>query len=160
MSVPGPFQSVQRAELWGVILAFQSSDAVHVGVDNLGVVRHVGRLLDNRYCSSPSELVTDGDLLVVFRRMLDIRGRNAVRITKIKGHADEAMVLDGRVRDLDRIGNNAADEAADFGRRTGGNSVIDARRNPSGVCGRWYPVILDLHRFFFSLPFLSCCGQS
>ena len=29
-----------------MILALQSSDAVHVGVDNLGVVRHVGRLLD------------------------------------------------------------------------------------------------------------------
>ena len=41
MSVPGPLQTVQRAELWGVILALQSSDAVHVGVDNLGVVRHV-----------------------------------------------------------------------------------------------------------------------
>ena len=44
-SVPGPLQSVQRAELWGVILALQSSVAVHLGVDNLGVVRHVGRLL-------------------------------------------------------------------------------------------------------------------
>ena len=47
-SVPGPFQSVQMAEMWGVILALQSSGAVHLGVDNLGVVRHVGRLLDGR----------------------------------------------------------------------------------------------------------------
>ena len=39
-------QTVQRAELWGVILALQSDKAVHVGVDNLGIVRHVGRLLD------------------------------------------------------------------------------------------------------------------
>ena len=38
VSVPGPLQTVQRAVLWGVILALQSSDAVHVGVDNLGVV--------------------------------------------------------------------------------------------------------------------------
>ena len=36
-SFPGPFQSVQRAELWGVILALQSSGAVHLGVDNLGL---------------------------------------------------------------------------------------------------------------------------
>ena len=27
--VPGPLQSVQRAEMWGVILALQSSSAVH-----------------------------------------------------------------------------------------------------------------------------------
>ena len=132
----------------GVILALQSSDAVHVGVDNLGVVRHVGRLSDGGHCSHPFELVTDGDLLVLIRRMLDRRGRDTVRITKVKGHADEGMVLDGRVRELDRLGNNAADEAADFGRRRVGPAVIDARRNLSGVCGRWYLVVLDLHWFF------------
>ena len=32
-SVPGPLQSVQRADMWGVILALQSSGAVHLGVD-------------------------------------------------------------------------------------------------------------------------------
>ena len=53
-SVPGPLQSVQRAEIWGVILALRSSDAVHLGVDNQGVVRHVGRLLDGRQGSVPS----------------------------------------------------------------------------------------------------------
>ena len=37
VSVPGPLQTVQRAELWGVILALQSDKAVHVGVDNLMV---------------------------------------------------------------------------------------------------------------------------
>ena len=50
-----------------------------------------------------------------------------VRITEVKSHADEGMVLDGRVREVDRFGNDAADEAADFA---------------------WYPVILDLDRFF------------
>ena len=45
-SFPGPLQSVQRAEMWGVILALQTSRAVHLGVDNLGVVRHVDRLLE------------------------------------------------------------------------------------------------------------------
>ena len=54
VSVPGPLQTVQRAELWGVVLALQSVEAVHVGVDNLGVVRHVGRLLDNLPPFNPS----------------------------------------------------------------------------------------------------------
>ena len=44
------------------------------------------------------------------------------------------MVLDGRVRGVDRLGNDAADEAADFGRRRVSLAVIDARRNLSGVC--------------------------
>ena len=101
--------------------------------------------------AAPLELVTDGDLLILIRRILDLRGRDTVRVTKFKGHADEGMVLDGRVREVDRLGNNAAVEAADFGRRRVGNAVIDARRNLSGVCGRWYPVIIDLHRFFIDI---------
>ena len=72
-------------------------------------------------------------------------------ITKVKGHAGEGMVLDGRVREVDRLGDDAADEAADFGRGRVGNAVIDARRDLSGVCGRWYPVILDLRRFFIAI---------
>ena len=145
-SVPGPLQSVQRAEMWGVILALQSSGAGHLGVDNLGVVRHVGRLLDGRHGSVPFELVKDGDLLLLIERLLHLRGLDTVRITKVKGHADEGMVLDGRVRELDRFGNDA-----DFGRRSVGDPVIDARRILSGVCGRWYPVLLDLHRFFIAI---------
>ena len=64
-SVPGPLQSVQTAEMWSVILALQSSGAVHLGVDNLSVVRHVGRLLDGHHGSAPFELVKDGDLLLL-----------------------------------------------------------------------------------------------
>ena len=90
--VPGPLQTVQRAELWGVILALQANDGVHLGVDNLGVVRHVGRILDGRVSSRPCELLLDGDLLLLIERMLHIRGLNTVRISKVKGHADEALV--------------------------------------------------------------------
>ena len=93
VSVLGPLQTVQRAELWGVILALQSSDAVHVGVDNLDVVRHIGRLLDDCFSATTLELVTDGDLLVLIPRMLDLRGRDTVRVTEVKGHADEVMVF-------------------------------------------------------------------
>ena len=150
-SVPGPLQTVQRAEMWGVVLALKTSPAVHLGVDNLGVVRHVDRLLDGCRGPVPFELVNDGDLLLLIERILHLRGLDTVRISKVKGHADEGMVRNGQVREVDRLGNNAADEAADFGRRRVGDSVIDARRNLSGVCNRWYPVILDLHRFFIAV---------
>ena len=126
-SVPGHLQSVQRAELWGVILALQASGGVHLGVDNLNVVRHVGRMLDGGSGSRPFEIVKDGDLLFLIDRMLRL-----LRISKVKGHADEGMVVDGRVRELDLLGNNAADEAADFGRRRVPVHVIDARRNLLG----------------------------
>ena len=146
-SIPGSLQSVQGAEMWRVILALQSSSSIHLGVENLGVVRHVGRLLDCRHGPTPFELVNDCDLLLLIERMLHLRGLDTVRISKVKGHADEGMVLDGRVREVDRLGN----DAADFGRRRVGHAVIDARRDLSGVCGRWYPVILDLDRFFIAI---------
>ena len=154
----GPFQSVQRAEMWVVILTVQSSNAVHLGVDNLGVVRHVGRLLDGRHGPTPFERVQDGDLLLLIQRMLQLRGLGTARITKVKGHADQGMVLDGRVREIDKLGNDAADEAADFGRGRVGNLVIHAWRNLSEVCGRWSSVILDLHRFCHC--HFSSCGES
>ena len=47
--------------------------------------------------------------------------------------------------------NHNNNEVADFGRRRVGPAVIDARRNLSGVCGLWYPVFLDLHRFFIAI---------
>ena len=49
------------------------------------------------------------------------------------------MVRDGGARKMDRFGNNAAVEAADFGRCRVNFPVIDARRNLSGVCGRVVP---------------------
>ena len=113
----GLFSLVKELTCGGVILVLQSSGAVHLGVDNLGVVRHVGRLLDGHHGSVPFELVKDGDLLLLLERMLHLRGLDTVRITKVKGHADDGMVLEGRVREVDRLGNDAADEAADFGRR-------------------------------------------
>ena len=138
-SVPGPLQTVQRAELWGVILALQANHGVHLGVDNLGVVRHVGRILDGWVSSRPCELLPDGDLLFLFVRMLHFRGFFQRVFLRFKGHADEALIRAGAVRDSDRLGNNGADEAADFGRRRVPWWVIDARRNffwcfaPGGV---------------------------
>ena len=38
-----------------------------------------------------------------------------------------------------------------FCRRRVDHAAIDARRNLAGVCGRWYPVILELHRFFIAI---------
>ena len=93
----------------------------------------------------------DGDLVLLIERILHLRGLDTVRISKVKGHADEGMVLDGRANEVDRLGDHAADEAADFGRRRVHLAVTAARRNLSGVCGRWYPVILDLHRFFIAV---------
>ena len=53
-------------------MALQSSRAVHLGVDNLGVVRHVGRLLSGCRRCKPFELVDDGDLLLLIDCILKV----------------------------------------------------------------------------------------
>ena len=97
------------------------------------------------------ELEDDGDLICLIRE--GIRGlvEGTVCISKVKGHAEEVLVRDGQVRELDCDGNNRADEVADFGRRRVWPDIIDARRNLSGVCGRWYPIVKDLHRLFVAI---------
>ena len=59
-----------------------------------------------------------------------------VRVAKAKRHADAVMVRVGQVRGLDKLGNHATDEAADFGRRRVDPAVIDALTNLSGGCRR------------------------
>ena len=151
-SLRGPLQSVQRAELWGVILALQCSSAVHLGVDNLNVVRHVSRILEGRVPCRPFELTFDGDLLVIIERMIHLRGVQSTKVVpKVKGHADDDMVAVGRVRVEDRVGNDFADRAADFGRRRLSDLIIDVRRRLLSACSSWYPVVLELHRIFIAI---------
>ena len=51
-----------------------------------------------------------------------------VKVSEVKGHADEFMVDDGSVRQGDLIGNDGADTAADLGRLRQQDGIINARR--------------------------------
>ena len=80
-SVRCPLQSVQRAELWSVILALQCSSAVHLGVDNLNVVRYVSRILEGRVPCRPFELIFDGELLTIIERMIHLRSVQSTKVS-------------------------------------------------------------------------------
>ena len=71
---------------------------------------------EGRVSGKPLELTVDGDLLIIIERMIQLRGAQGLKITKFKGHADDDMVAVGRVRVEDRVGNDLAERAADFGR--------------------------------------------
>ena len=66
---------------------------------------------------TPLPLVKDGHLIALVQYMIRTRGRDTVRVTKVKGHAEDVDVPQGRVRFLDQQGNSEADTAADLGRR-------------------------------------------
>ena len=67
--------------------------------------------------ATPSPLVKDGDWVALAQYMIRTRGGETVRVTKVKGHADDSGVQQGRVRLEDQLGNAEADAAADLGRR-------------------------------------------
>ena len=99
-----------------------------MGVDNLNVVRHVSPILSGLPAARPFELCADGDLLSLVADLIWKRGSDTVQITKVKGLAGEDMVQTGRVRALDKAGNDFADRMADFARRRLPAEVIDAKR--------------------------------
>ena len=74
MPVPGPLQTVQRAEFWGAILALQACWPCHWGIDNINVARTIGRLLDRDCLVKPLPLVNDGDLVALAQYMIRTRG--------------------------------------------------------------------------------------
>ena len=126
--VPGSLQTVQRAEYLGVILDLQALMPVHLGIDNKNVCNNVGKILTG-WSGAFFSLYTDGDLLKCLHSMVLYRSAHSVRVSKVKGHATDTMVAQGKVRREDKDSKDAADIAADFGRLRQPEVVIDARRN-------------------------------
>ena len=83
--------------------------------------------------------------------MICTRVNGTFCISEVKGHVEADLVRRGQVREVDRVGDNRDDEAADFGWRRVGPDVIDARRNLCGGHGRWYPDVRDLQRLFIAI---------
>ena len=74
----------------------------------------------------PLPLVKDGDPVALSQYMIRSRGRETVRVTEVKGHAEDSDVQHGRVRLEDQLGNAEADTAADLRRRHQSEVLIDA----------------------------------
>ena len=133
-SLPGPLQTVQRAEMWRVILALQALPPVHLGVDHMNVVRPFSR-------ERSLELCTYGDLLILIADLVRKRGQDSVQITQVKGHVDDCIVRDGKVRALNKAGNDLAHRAADLGWRRLPAGIICAGRLCTAACREWYPFV-------------------
>ena len=134
---------------WGAAVAPQAYWPCHLGIDNLNVASTIGPLLDKDCLVKPLPLVKDGDLVALVQYMIRTRGRETVRVTKVKGHAEDADVQSGRVRLEDQLGNAEAEAAADLGLRH--EDLIDAWRRLLKVRSHWYPVVLQLHRFMIAV---------
>ena len=77
--------------------------------------------------------VKDGDLWEVFTDLVRTRGPQTVCITKVKGHATQEMVDEGKVEEEDMRGNSMADKAAEMGlSRAKGRSIATVQCTAGG----------------------------
>ena len=60
--------------------------------------------------------------------LLKVKGHRAVQISKVKGHATDEMVADGKVRKEDKEGNDEADAAAKEGMMLHGKETVQLGR--------------------------------
>ena len=145
MLVPGPIQTVQRSEFWVPSLLCSPAGLVTQVLITSMLPGQLAGLV------KPLPLVKDGDLVALAQYMIQARGRNTVGVTKVKGHAIDADVEQGRVRLEDWLGNAEAAAAADLGRRHQSELLMDAWRILLTVRNHWYPIILQLHRFMIAV---------
>ena len=94
-------------------------------------------------------------MVALVQKMIRTRGRETVRVTKVKGHAKDDDVQHGRVRLIDQQGNVEADIAAGLGRRHQSEILINARRRLLQARSYWYPIMTDLHRFMIAVARVS-----
>ena len=95
---PAPLQTVEMAELWGVIISLQAFVLVFFGIDNLKVFKFVSELLDGSEWFKPLPLHKDGDLIDKTQGTLETRSRSTVKVAKVICHAADEMVAGGTVR--------------------------------------------------------------
>ena len=82
-SIPGLLQTVQSAELWGVVLSLEAFVPVFIGIDNPDVFNFVSKLLDGSWWFQPLPLHKDGDLVAHIQGKCDEKGRYTVKVAKV-----------------------------------------------------------------------------
>ena len=135
--------SSTRCEAGGARVAIQRDGPVHVGIDNqttvttcADITEHHRKRMEAKLKNEsgglilggktsplhrksqsrrPWSLVKNGDLWQSIEEAVLAKGPRSVRVTKVKGHATDEMVNEGRVKPEDKAGNDVADKAADKG---------------------------------------------
>ena len=98
-------QSVRKAEYWGVILALHKHILGSIWVLTMSTFsRKSLTKIDKGITGTPLPLIKGGDLLAVITfHVATWRGNETVKVSKVKGHASQAMVDNGDVRHEDLL---------------------------------------------------------
>lgn len=138
LPIPGRINSSTRSEAHGLLIAICTRGAVHIGIDNQTVVERACQLLKiaEHLCTARQIEATmetthglafeiarrlrkperkhwamqrDGDVWAAIWNVMLAKGPTAIRVSKVKGHATEKDVTEGRTTAVHRACNNVAD---------------------------------------------------
>ena len=110
---PGLVQCIDAAEVFAAVMALR------LGMAPLVLYSDSGFFVDGfkrgyAWCVHPGR--AHADIWKLFWSTLDdFGGPEVVQVVKVKGHATQAMVESGAVSEVDKFGNDMADEAAKWG---------------------------------------------
>ena len=117
IEAPGQATSSTRTELIGAIVGLASPGPAHIATDSQSFLSKAtyihSHILTNTTPRTPWGLQTDGDLWRLYHLSATSKSLQAIKLTKVKGHATDQMVKDGEVRLQDQQGNDEADRAAE-----------------------------------------------
>ena len=117
--------SSTRAQLGAGIAAMMAKAPTHQGTDSMSYLVKAQEILKCKLPKKPWNILTDGDLWKWFAEVVEAKGAEAIRLTKMKGHATDQMVQEGKVKQEHKDGNDGSDEAADIGVEQHGNGLLD-----------------------------------
>ena len=93
----------------------------------------------------------NGDLWSFFAKSTQARGAQAVRLSKVKGHATQEMVEKGTVRETDKMGNDEADVGADEGAVGEQQELSTAARKYATRQWRYKVFMARVHQYIIHL---------
>ena len=122
--------SSTRAELGAAIVAITANEPTHIGSDSKVFVDKANDILscisNKKEWAKPWNLESDGDLWEQFYKAVLAKGHQAIKITKVKGHATAEHIKQGISNATDKDGNDKADLAADAGVLVYGQDLVNA----------------------------------
>jgi hypothetical protein len=114
--LPGPIQTTPAAEAYALLayLRLVGLPPYDYAADNQWVVD--SWLGGRAHCTGGTHVHAD-IWRAIFDKTDDLGGVDNIVVRKVKGHATQRGITNGKSTKIDRAGNNAADEAAKAGRR-------------------------------------------
>ena len=146
--------SSTRAELGAEIVAIGSHGPVHIGSDSKVFVDKANDIIksiaNGTPWSKPWALESDGDLWEHFYRAVSSKGHEAIRITKVEGHAIEKHIQDGISTEEHKKGNDIADSVADEGVRVYGKDLVKAAAKLSNRHDHYQQLMIQVSHHIIS----------